>query len=412
VSTLAQRIVRAKAKIRAARLPYRVLAVAELPARLDSVLRVIYLMFNEGYFASSGPSLTRPDLSGEAIRLGRMLAELVPEPEAIGLLALMLLLESRRFARTSAAGDPIRLECQDRSLWNRDQSAEERALSSRRAGPYALQAPIAAAHTEGSPDWAHIVGLYDALAGVEPSPVVGVNRAMAVGMRAGPAAGLALVDAVLARGALAYYQPAQVARADLCRRLGRQADARSAYQRALALTRQAPERRFLQRRLGRATGVNDPLSMKPRSNDHLLSADHPADSGTAFIRSRPSERPTRALPQERNTAMGLLIPVEAARHSESGLMGAETLIATIASDREVGEGRHAGRRSRRAPAKPPRLAPQAPLVHRRALRRDEGAHRRRVCGGPSKHCHTVVMGTTQSDQPGGLAGPPTRGSRK
>jgi RNA polymerase sigma-70 factor (ECF subfamily) len=256
--TLAQRIVRAKAKIRDAGIPYQVPSAGELAGRLDSVLRVVYLVFNEGYSASSGASLTRHDLSSEAIRLARLLVELLPEPEAAGLLALMLLHESRRPARTSATGDLVLLEDQDRGRWNRDLIAEgaalaERALSSGRAGPYSLQAAIAAVHAEapraGATDWAQIVGLYDALARVEPSPVVELNRAVAVAMRDGPAAGLALVDAILARGALADYRLAHAARADLCRRLGRTAEARAAYRRALALTRQEPERRFLERRL-------------------------------------------------------------------------------------------------------------------------------------------------------------------
>jgi len=256
--TLAQRIVRAKAKIRDARIPYQVPSPDDLPERLDSVLRVIYLVFNEGYVASSGPSLTRHDLSGEAIRLGRLLVELLAEPEAIALLALMLLHESRRAARASPTGDLILLEDQDRSLWNRGHIAEgtalvERVLSSRRVGSYGLQAAIAAVHAEAlhaaATDWAQIVGLYDALARVEPSPVVELNRAVAVAMRDGPAAGLALVEAILARGDLADYRLAHSARADLCRRLGRKAEARTAYQRALALTRQEPERRFLERRL-------------------------------------------------------------------------------------------------------------------------------------------------------------------
>jgi RNA polymerase sigma-70 factor (ECF subfamily) len=256
--TVAQRIVRAKAKIRDARIPYEVPSATDLPDQLDAVLRVIYLVFNEGYSASSGGSLTRHDLSGEAIRLGRLLVELLPEPEAVGLLALMLLQDSRRAARTSPTGDLILLEDQDRSLWNRDQIAEgaslvERALSSRRNGPYILQAAIAAVHAEApssaAADWAQIVALYDVLVRVEPSPVVELNRSVAVAMRDGPSAGLTLIDAILARGDLADYHLAHSARADLCRRLGRTADARAAYEQALALTQQEPERRFLTRRL-------------------------------------------------------------------------------------------------------------------------------------------------------------------
>jgi RNA polymerase sigma-70 factor (ECF subfamily) len=256
--TVAQRIVRAKARIRDAHIPYQVPPRAELPDRLDVVLRVVYLVFTEGYSASSGASLTRPDLSGEAIRLGRLLVELLPEPEAVGLLALMLLHESRRAARTSPAGDLILLDDQDRTLWNPEQIAEgtvlvERALRSRRIGPYTLQAAIAAVHahapTAAATDWAQIVGLYDVLARAAPSPVIELNRAAAVAMRDGPQAGLELIDAILARGDLADYHLAHSARADLCRRLGRTADARVAYERALALTRQEPERRFLERRL-------------------------------------------------------------------------------------------------------------------------------------------------------------------
>ncbi|HEX9592601.1 MAG TPA: RNA polymerase sigma factor [bacterium] len=257
-STLAQRIVRAKAKIRDARIPYQVPSPADLPDRLDTVLHVIYLVFNEGYSASSGASLTRPDLSGEAIRLGRLLGELLPEPEVVGLLALMLLQESRRAARTSPQGDLVLLEEQNRSLWNRDQIAEgkallERALASRRFGPFTLQAAIAEAHA-GAPnaaatDWHRIVGIYDVLALAEPSPVVELNRAVAVAMRDGPQAGLALIDALLERGELGNYHLAHAARADLCRRLGKNAEACASYERALALTRQEPERRFLERRL-------------------------------------------------------------------------------------------------------------------------------------------------------------------
>jgi RNA polymerase sigma-70 factor (ECF subfamily) len=262
-STLAQRIVRAKNKIRDAKIPYQVPAQDELQDRLDSVLRVIYLVFNEGYAASSGASLTRHDLSGEAIRQARLLAELLPEPEVMGLLALMLLHESRRVARTSSTGDLILLDEQDRSLWNRDQIVEgtalvERALSSRRIGPYTLQAAISAVHAEApdaaATDWAQIVGLYDVLARAEPSPVVELNRAVAVAMREGPEAGLALVDAILARGELSDYRLAHAARADLCRRLGNKPEAAASYQRALALTRQEPERRFLERRLAELKG--------------------------------------------------------------------------------------------------------------------------------------------------------------
>jgi RNA polymerase sigma-70 factor (ECF subfamily) len=256
--TLAQRIVRAKAKIRDARIPYQVPEPAELAQRLGSVLRVIYLVFNEGYTASGGASLTRVDLSAEAIRLGRLLAELQPEPETLGLLALMLRQDSRRGARTDAAGDLILLQDQDRSLWNRAQMDEglalvERALERRRARPYAVQAALAAVHAEApdaaATDWPQIVALYDVLLRIEPSPVIELNRAVAVAMRDGPAAGLTLIDALLATGALADYRLAHAARADLCRRLGRFAEARAAYQRALALTRQAAERRFLERRL-------------------------------------------------------------------------------------------------------------------------------------------------------------------
>ena len=256
--TLAQRIVRAKGKIRDARIPYEVPGRNELPARLDSVLRVLYLVFNEGYSASSGAALTRHDLSGEAIRLGRLLVELLPEPEAMGLLALMLLQESRRAARSGPDGRLIVLDEQDRTLWNQALITEglqqvQRALQSRRAGPYTIQAAIAAVHAEaassGATDWAQIVGLYDALARIEPSPVVALNRAVAVAMRDGAEAGLALVDALLEQGELQSYHLAHAARADLCRRLQRWPDARAAYERALALARQEPERRFLQRRL-------------------------------------------------------------------------------------------------------------------------------------------------------------------
>ena len=256
--TLAQRIVRAKAKIRDARIPYQVPERPDLPARLDTVLHVVYLVFNEGYSASSGASLTRHDLSAEAIRLGRLLVELLTEPEAMGLLALMLLHDARRAARTSADGELVLLEEQDRTRWDRAQIDEgramvEQALASRRFGPYTLQAAIAAVHAESpnaeSTDWRQIVGLYDVLARADPSPVVELNRAVAVAMRDGPDAGLALIDTILGRGDLTEYYLAHSARADLCRRLGRVGDARASYERALSLTRQEPERRFLERRL-------------------------------------------------------------------------------------------------------------------------------------------------------------------
>jgi RNA polymerase sigma-70 factor (ECF subfamily) len=257
--TLAQRIVRAKAKIRDAGIPYQVPEPAELPERLETVLQVVYLVFNEGYSASSGDSLTRSDLSGEAIRLARLLHQLLPEPEVAGLLALMLLHESRRAARTTPDGDLILLEDQDRSHWNRALIAEgvalvEDALASRRFGPYTVQAAISAVHAEApdvaATDWAQIVALYDVLLQMTPSPIVELNRAVAVAMRDDPAAGLELVDAILERGDLAGYHLAHSARADLCRRLGRTEEARVAYERALALTQLEPERRFLARRLG------------------------------------------------------------------------------------------------------------------------------------------------------------------
>jgi RNA polymerase sigma-70 factor (ECF subfamily) len=256
--TLAQRLVRAKAKIRQERIPYETPAPADVAARLASVLHVIYLVFNEGYSASSGDSLGRADLAAEAIRLGRLLCAISPEPEARGLLALMLLQDSRRKARASADGDLILLGDQDRSLWDRGQIVEGQALvrdalMAGPAGPYALQAAIAAVHADAdhpdATDWVEIVGLYDALMAVQPSPVVELNRAVAVAMRDGPAEGLSLVDAILQRGDLADYHLTHAARADLCRRLGRTDDARTAYLRALELARQEPERRYLQRRL-------------------------------------------------------------------------------------------------------------------------------------------------------------------
>jgi RNA polymerase sigma-70 factor (ECF subfamily) len=256
--TLAQRIVRAKGKIRDARIPYQVPSLAELPDRLDAVLHVVYLVFNEGYSASGGEALTRPDLSAEAIRLGRLLVELLAEPEAIGLLALMLLHDARRDARTSADGDILLLDEQDRSLWHRGQIDEglrfvERALSFRRPGPYTLQSVIAALHAQArdsaTTDWAQIAGVYDVLLRIDPSPVVELNRAVAIAMRDGPAAGLAIIDRILARRELTDYHFAHSARADLCRRLGRVADAIAAYERAMELTTQAPQLRFIERRL-------------------------------------------------------------------------------------------------------------------------------------------------------------------
>jgi len=262
--TVAQRIVRAKGKIRDARIPYQVPSLTELPDRLDTVLHVIYLVFSEGYSASAGDSLTRPDLSGEAIRLGRLLIEMLPEPEAIGLLALMLLHDARRAARTSADGEIVLLDAQDRTRWSREQIDEglalvERALALRRFGPYTLQAAIAAVHAEArdsaATDWRQIAGLYDVLLRADPSPVVELNRAAAIAMRDGPEAGLTLIDAILARGELADYHFAFSARADLCRRLGRTAEAIAAYERAMALTNQAPERRFLERRLAELRSI-------------------------------------------------------------------------------------------------------------------------------------------------------------
>ena len=257
-STLAQRIVRAKNKIKVARIPYVVPSREQMPERLDAVLRVVYLVFNEGYSASSGSALTRHDLSAEAIRVGRLLVELMPEPEAIGLLALMLLQESRRAARTSPTGDLVLLDAQDRSQWDRALIAEgttllQRALATQNFGGYTLQAAIASVHaaapTSAATRWADIVGWYDVLLRLEPTPVVELNRAVAVAMRDGPAAGLALVDELLARGDLGHYHLAHAARADFCRQLGKASDARASYRRALELTQLEPERRFLERRL-------------------------------------------------------------------------------------------------------------------------------------------------------------------
>ena len=256
--TLAQRIVRAKAKIRETPIPYEVPTPRELPERLGAVLQVIYLVFNEGYSAATGAEVTRAELTGEAIRLGRLLTELRPEPEVIGLLSLMLLQESRHAARTSPTGELILLENQDRSLWNREQIAEgvallEKALKSRRFGSYTLQAAIAAVHAEAESvaltDWRQIVALYNRLVRIQPSPVVQLNRAVAIAMRDGPEAGLTHIDAVLEHGELANYYLAHSARADMYRRLGRTAEARSSYEKALALTQQEPERRFLQERI-------------------------------------------------------------------------------------------------------------------------------------------------------------------
>jgi RNA polymerase sigma-70 factor, ECF subfamily len=257
-ATLAQRIVRAKAKIRHAGIPYQVPSLDDLPERLAAVLSVIYLIFNEGYAASSGTTLTRADLSEEAIRLGRLLVELLPDAEVMGLLALMLLQESRRRARSAPTGDLILLEDQDRTLWNQDLIREgqvwvERSLGSPDFGAYTIQAAIAAVHGSATAasdtDWAQIVALYDVLMQAEPSPIVGLNRAVAVAMRDGAASGLALIDAILAQGDLADYHLAHAARADLCRRLGRKDEARAAYQRSLMLAKQDPERRFLEKRL-------------------------------------------------------------------------------------------------------------------------------------------------------------------
>ncbi|HLK60795.1 MAG TPA: RNA polymerase sigma factor [Chthonomonadaceae bacterium] len=279
--TVAQRIVRAKAKIREARIPYQVPEQADLPCRLDAVLRVIYLVLNEGYSAAAGEALTRPDLSAEAIRLGRLLVELLPEAEAMGLLGLMLLHESRRPTRTTPTGELVLLADQDRSLWNREQIEEgialvERALSSPRFGPYALQAAIMAVHAEApdvaATDWDQIVALYDELMQRTPSPVVALNRAVAIAMRDGPLAGLALIDALMEHEDLADYHLAHATRADLCRQLGRTADARASYRQALRLTQQEPERRFLMRRLHELPTENTP-------NNIFLSGGSDVDSG-------------------------------------------------------------------------------------------------------------------------------------
>jgi RNA polymerase sigma-70 factor (ECF subfamily) len=261
--TLAQRIVRAKAQIRDARIPYEVPSHEALPDRLSAVLQVIYLVFNEGYAASSGKTLTRPDISGEAIRLGRLLVDLLPEPEAVGLLSLMLLHESRRIARTSPDGDIVLLEDQDRALWNQVLMAEGSRLARQawradQIGPYTIQAAIAAVHTAAptfdDTDWAQIVGLYDLLLQVTPSPIVEISRAVAIAMRDGPAAGLELIDEILERGDLANYHPAYVVRGDLCRRLGKTAEARTAYEQALALAEQEPEQRFIEQQLASLSG--------------------------------------------------------------------------------------------------------------------------------------------------------------
>ncbi len=264
-ATIAQRIVRAKAKIRDAQLPYRVPERDELPARLESVLRVIYLVFNEGYSASAGAELTRADLCAEAIRLGRLLLELLPDTEAMGLLALMLLHDSRRAARTDDAGELVRLDEQERSRWNQSQIAEgsvlvQRALASRRIGPYTLQAAIVAVHAEAPSaavtDWAQIVGLYDLLLRISPSPVIELNRGVALAMRDGAEAGLLVIDELLDRGELRDYHLLHSARADFCRRLGRMTEAREAYRIALALAQLEPEKRFLQQRLDELTGAD------------------------------------------------------------------------------------------------------------------------------------------------------------
>ena len=308
---------RAKTKIREASIPYEVPTPQELPERLDAVLQVIYLVFNEGYSAAAGAEVTRAELTGEAIRLGRLLTELQPEPEVVGLLALMLLQESRRAARTSPTGELILLEHQDRSLWNREQIAEgvalvEKALKSRRFGAYTLQAAIAAVHAEAesvaATDWRQIVALYNQLVRIQPSPVVHLNRAVAIAMRDGPEAGLAHIDAVLEHGELANYYLAHAARADMCRRLGRTAEARASYEKALALTQQEPERQFLQSESGlnqtririkclqvayhyQTLPVCDYLTeVCAHHAASAISAGRPANRGTKFIYSDPAGR--------------------------------------------------------------------------------------------------------------------------
>ncbi len=270
--TLAQRIVRAKAKIRDAKIPYQVPSPRELPGRLSSVLRVIYLIFNEGYSASSGESATRPDLTGEAIRLGRLLADLLPDAETLGLLALMLLHESRRATRMDGAGNLLLLEHQDRSLWHHEQITEglalvKRALSSQRFGPYSIQAAIAAVHAESSDaaatDWEEIVGLYAVLHRLDPSPIIELNQAVAIAMRDGPLAGLDRIDALLARNALPGYHLLHAARADLLRRLGQLGETRAAYAKALELAQQGAERRYLESRLQELGGKDLPPRPRP-----------------------------------------------------------------------------------------------------------------------------------------------------
>jgi RNA polymerase sigma-70 factor (ECF subfamily) len=292
--TVAQRIVRAKARIRAERIPYEVPSRDQLPERLGAVLHVVYLVFTEGYAPAAGESVVRADLADEAIRLGRLLVELLPEPEVLGLLALLLLTDARRAARTTPGGDLVLLVDQDRSRWDRARIAEgvallDRAVASGQIGPYGLQAAIAAAHAQAptaeATDWDRIVGLYDLLARADPSPVVELNRAVAVAMRDGPAAGLALVEAVLAGGRLDRYSLAHAARADLLRRLGRAADARAAYRRALELTRQEPQRRFLRRRLDEL--ADEPL--EDQDDGRAGRSQHPGPSSVVSGEERRTE---------------------------------------------------------------------------------------------------------------------------